>query len=273
MMPTPSPDTDPRTLERRALLGLPLVLAGLATACAAPGPGGPAHATTPATPMPPAPPSGRQSAANTAVHLTLQATMRHWISLPPGYADAPERRWPLIVFLHGSGERGSDLAKVKVHGLPMLLDRGAGIPAIVVSPQCDDDLDWDPHLLHALLLALKARWRIDERRVTATGLSMGGGGCWDWAMAYPDDLAGIAPVCGYGRRLRLQRMRAVPVKAYHGAQDTVVPPQAQQELVGLLRAAGGQAELTLYPGVGHDAWTPAYADDALLPWLLARQRA
>jgi predicted peptidase len=273
MTPTPSPDTDPRTLERRALLGLPLVLAGLATACAAPGPGGPAHATTPTTPMPPAPPSGPQLAANTAVHLTLQATMRHWISLPPGYADAPERRWPLIAFLHGSGERGSDLAKVKAHGLPMLLDQGASIPAIVVSPQCDDDLDWDPHLLHALLLALKARWRIDERRVTATGLSMGGGGCWDWAMAYPDDLAGIAPVCGYGRRLRLQRMRAVPVKAYHGAQDTVVPPQAQQELVGLMRAAGGQAELTLYPGVGHDAWTPAYADAALLPWLLARQRA
>jgi predicted peptidase len=101
---------------------------------------------------------------------------------------------------------------------------------------------------------------------------MGGAGCWDWAMAYPNDLAGIAPVCGYGRRLRMPRMQSVPVRAYHGADDTVVPVDEQQSLVAGLRGLGGQAELTVYPGIGHDAWNPAYADPALLPWLLARVR-
>ena len=85
-------------------------------------------------------------------------------------------------------------------------------------------------------------------------------------------MAAIAPVCGYGRPLRLPRLRAVPVRAYHGATDPVVPLSAQQALVTELRHLGGQAELTVYPGVGHDAWNPAYADQALLPWLLARQR-
>src|SRR5262249_34299586 len=109
-------------------------------------------------------------------------------------------------------------------------------------------------------------------RVTATGLSMGGAGCWDWAMSYPEDLAGIAPVCGYGRTLRVARMRAIPVRAYHGSDDTVVRPDEQRALVEALRMGGGQAELTIYPGVGHDAWTPAFADPGLVPWLLARQR-
>lgn len=244
---------DTPTLERRALLGLPLAFSGLAAA------GGSADTATPL-------------ATETAVQLTLQATLRHWVDLPDGYAAAPERRWPLIVFLHGGGERGHRLADARIHGLPKLLDAGTRVPAIVVTPQCEPDTDWDPHLLHALLLALQARWRIDARRVTATGLSMGGAGCWAWAMHYPDDLAGIAPVCGFGRATRIARMRAVPARAYHGEDDTVVPAQASRDLVAALRGAGGQAELTIYPGVGHDAWTPAYADPALLPWLLARQR-
>ncbi|WP_374569038.1 dienelactone hydrolase family protein [Ideonella sp.] len=247
--------TNPPDIDRRSLLGLPLALAAAA-----------GHAAT-------APADGHQAEWATPASLTLQATLRHWLYLPAGYHERPDKAWPLIVFLHGSGERGAQLDRVKAHGLPKLLAAGQAIPAIVVSPQCDDDLDWDPHLLHALLLALRGTWRIDPRRVSATGLSMGGGGCWDWAMAYPDDLAGIAPVCGYGSHLRLARMRGVPVRAYHGADDSVVPLSAQQTLVTELRGLGGQAELTIYPGVGHDAWNPAYADPALLAWLLARVKA
>jgi predicted peptidase len=261
-MTTNPPRDDPHHPERRALLGLPLVAAGLG-ACAANGPQ--------ATDLP-AGPATAPLATQTAVQLDLQATLRHWVDLPAGYADAPERHWPLIVFLHGAGERGERLGAVRVHGLPKLLDGGQAVPAIVVSPQCEADFDWDPHLLHGLLQALKTQWRIDERRVTATGLSMGGAGCWDWAMQYPGDLAGIAPVCGFGRWLRIARMHTVPVRAYHGLDDDVVPADASRRLVTALRGAGGQAELTLYPGVGHDAWTPAYADPGLLPWLLARQR-
>lgn len=246
---------DDPDLARRHLLGLPLALcAGCSTAAAPPAAGRQAEWATPAT-------------------LTLSATLRHWLYLPPGYGERAEQRWPLIVFLHGSGERGDDLGKVKAHGLPKLIAAGQDYPAIVVSPQCEDGDDWDPHLLHAMLASLRTRWRIDPQRVTATGLSMGGGGCWSWAMSYPQDLAGIAPVCGYGSHLRIERMRAVPVRAYHGEADTVVPLAEEQQLVNELRAAGGQADLTIYPGVGHDAWNPAYADPALVAWLLGRTRS
>ncbi|MFO1338737.1 MAG: alpha/beta hydrolase-fold protein [Burkholderiaceae bacterium] len=254
----------PTDIDRRTVLGLPLALSGLAAT---------ATAATAAAPATPAPAAGQQAPWATPATVTLHATLRHWLYLPPGYADEPTRGWPLIVFLHGSGERGSEIAKVKVHGLPKLIDAGLKPPAIVVSPQCEDDQDWDPHLLHGLLQSLRARWRVDPARVTATGLSMGGGGCWDWAMTYPDDLAGIAPVCGYGREMRIPRMRAVAVRAYHGEADTVVLPAEQKELVSALRMAGGRAELTLYPGVGHDAWNPAYADPGMLPWLLEQRRA
>jgi predicted peptidase len=247
---------DTALIDRRTLLALALAGTGA----------WPAAAATPGAP-------GTQAATDTPVSLTLQATLRHWLYLPPGYAEQAERRWPLIVFLHGAGERGHEMQRVKAHGLPKLLDAGLAAPAIVVSPQCDDDLDWDPHLLHALLLVLRNRLRIDPQRVTVTGLSMGGAGCWDWAMSYPEDLAGIAPVCGYGRALRVARMRPIPVRAYHGSDDTVVRPDEQRELVAALRMGGGDADLTIYPGVGHDAWIPAYADPGLLPWLLARRRA
>jgi predicted peptidase len=245
------PDLD---LSRRHLLALPLALATRTSGAAA------------------APANGQQAEWATPATLTLSATLRHWLYLPPGYAEKPEQRWPLIVFLHGSGERGQELGKVKAHGLPKLIEAGQKFPAIVVSPQCEDGDDWDPHLLHAMLGSLRTQWRIDPQRVTATGLSMGGGACWSWAMSYPLDLAGIAPVCGYGSHIRIERMRTVPVRAYHGAADTVVPVSAQQELVSELRAAGGRAELTIYPGVGHDAWNPAYADPALVAWLLGRSR-
>ncbi len=264
-MNTPPDDTG----RRRLLRHLPLAALAASTASLAPT----AMAASPTRPKPAKPADGQQGPWATPARVTVAATLRHWLYLPPDYARQPRRRWPLIVFLHGSGERGSEIAKVKVHGLPKLIDAGLKPPAIVVSPQCEDDQDWDPHLLHGLLQSLLKQWRIDPARVTATGLSMGGGGCWDWAMTYPDDLAGIAPVCGYGREMRIPRMRAVPVRAYHGEADTVVLPAEQKELVAALREAGGQAELTLYPGVGHDAWNPAYADPGLLPWLLERHRA
>jgi len=247
---------DEPDLARRQLLALPVALAA--------GSGARAAAAPPA--------SGHQAEWATPATITLSATLRHWLYLPPGHAEHPEQRWPLIIFLHGSGERGRDLAKVRAHGLPKLIEAGQNLPAIVVSPQCEDGEEWDPHLLHAMLQPLIAQWRVDARRVTATGLSMGGGGCWSWAMSYPQDLAGIAPVCGYGSDVRIERMRAVPVRAYHGAADTVVPLAVHQQLVNGLREAGGQAELTVYPGVGHDAWNPAYADPALVAWLLSRTR-
>lgn len=196
---------------------------------------------------------------------------RCWVWLPPGYAQRRER-WPLVVFLHGSGERGTDLEKVKVHGPPKLIAQGASWPCITVSPQLEDGARWNPERLHRLLQALQDRLHVDRQRCTATGLSLGGHGVWHWATAYPGDLAAIAPVCGYGDPARVAALRRVPVRAYHGDQDRVVLLAPHQACIDALRAAGGVASLTVYPGVGHDAWTPAYNDPGLLPWLLAQKQ-
>jgi predicted peptidase len=192
-----------------------------------------------------------------------------WLYLPPGYATSAAR-WPLVVFLHGSGERGTDLERVKTNGPPKLVARGTAYPFVLCSPQLEEGATWLPARLHALKLALQSRLRIDPSRVSATGLSLGGHGVWNWAAAYPDDLCAIAPVCGYGDPAAACRARQVPVRAYHGDADTVVPLARQQACIDALRSCGGQADFTVYRGVGHDAWTPAYDDPALAPWLVAQ---
>jgi len=239
-------------IARRALLASPLLM----TACM--------H--TPAAPQ-----LEGQHPFELPATAGLTEPVRMWLYLPPGYV-ASTRAWPLVVFLHGSGERGTELARVKAHGPPKLADRGANYPFILVSPQLDEGRRWDAVPLHALLLALQTRLRVDRDRVCATGLSLGGHGVWDWATAYPQDLAAIAPVCGFGEPEDVCRLRQVPVRAYHGAADSVVPLARQQECVDALRACGGSVELIVYPGVGHDAWNPAYDDPALVRWLMAQAR-
>lgn len=244
------------TLNRRQmLLTTPLLSSTLLGACASP-------------PVPPVPPEGLAAGEQRPWQLEGE---RFWIWLPRDYGQRREPV-PLMVFLHGSGERGTELQKVKVHGPPKLAAQGADYPCIVVSPQLEDGARWEPERLHRLLGALKARLYVDPQRCVGTGLSLGGFGVWHWATAYPQDLAAIAPVCGYGDAARVAAMRSVPVRAYHGDQDTVVPLAPHVACVQALRAAGGTASLTIYPGVGHDAWTPAYQDPELLPWLLAQRK-
>ena len=228
--------------------------------------------TLPPSPMSQAPRPGQQVAQAADLVATVRATLPYWLYLPPGYDADPQRRWPLLVFLHGSGERGNDLKAVKVHGPPAFIENRPGLPFIVVSPQAPADGAWDPHLLHALLGQLQTSLRIDPARVSATGLSMGGRGVWAWAMEYPGDLAAIAPVCGEGDEDRMARIAHLPVWAFHGEADTVVPFDLHRRAIQALRDAGGQPRWTTYPGVGHDAWTPAYAEPGLFDWLAAQRR-
>jgi predicted peptidase len=215
-----------------------------------------------------------------AISLTLPgepASERLWLSLPRGYLASAQQSqqsqaWPLVVFLHGSGERGEDLEAVKVHGPPKHAAQGRDYPFILASPQLAAGQRWSPERLHKLVAALRERLRIDADRVLATGLSLGGMGVWDWAAAYPDELAAIAPVCGFGDPAAVCRARLVPVRAYHGDADTVVPIAKQQACVDALRACGGRADFIVYPGEGHGSWNPAYDDAELVPWLMQQSR-
>lgn len=202
--------------------------------------------------------------------ITKQARLNYLLYLPPEY-DSQES-WPLIMFLHGRGERGNNLKLVRQHGPPKRIAEGDDFPFIVVSPQCPAGSYWTEELdaLAALLDDIIASYNVNTRRVYLTGMSMGGRGTWFLAGRYPERFAAIAPVCGAGLSwIAVERLRNMPVWAFHGDADTVVPTYESENMVGWLRDVGNEARLTLYPGVGHDSWTQAYNTPELYEWFLS----
>lgn len=210
----------------------------------------------------------RQSRAQLEVQVPVQ--LDYLLYLPEDYES--QDRWPLLLFLHGAGERGSDLELVKKHGPPKLIAEGRDFPFIVVSPQCPKHRWWHEYELVALLDDLARRHRVDTDRIYVTGLSMGGFGTWSLAAYARDRLAAIAPICGGGDRQRAKYFSHLPVWAFHGAKDTGVPPERSLEMIEALRQAGGTPRLTIYPDAGHDAWTETYNNPEFYEWLLSHKR-
>ncbi len=196
---------------------------------------------------------------------------RFLLYLPQGFANEG-RKWPLIIFLHGSGEAGNDLGKVKIHGPPMRVEGLEDFPFVVVSPQAPDSSGFDTDTLDALLDELLARLPVDPDRVYLTGLSMGGFATWQWAAERPERFAAIAPICGAGDVRRACRLKNVPVWAFHGARDDVVPIGPDQDMVDAVKACGGDVRFTVYPEGNHNAWTQTYANPRLYEWLLRQRR-
>ena len=200
--------------------------------------------------------------------------LRYLRFLPPGYGTHPDEKWPLIIFLHGMGERGNDLELVKIHGIPKIIERQPDFPFVVLSPQCPDETTWwDHHLtLKALLDETVANYAVDVHRIYLTGLSMGGYGTWSMATRYPELFAAIAPICGGGFPGLASALKDIPVWAFHGAEDAVVKLEVGQGMVDALRACGGNVRFTVYPGVGHDSWTQTYDNPELYQWFLQHTR-
>lgn len=217
-------------------------------------------------------PAGRPAQQAGQMERQVAVRLKYLIYLPKGYDQDTEKKWPLILFLHGAGERGDDLEKVKIHGPPKIVEKGRDLPFIVISPQCPADSWWEPFPLNALLDEVQERYRVDPDRVYLTGLSMGGFGTWELAARYPERFAAIAPICGGGNRLLAGRLKNIPVWAFHGDKDPVVPVGRTDEMVEALQRAGGQVKYTRYPGVQHDSWTAAYANPELYEWFLSHER-
>jgi predicted peptidase len=205
--------------------------------------------------------------------ITRNLSCRYLLFLPDGY-NKQKQGWPLILFLHGAGERGSDLKKVKIHGPPKIVEKQKDFPFIVVSPQCPED-DWWTDKIEVLIHLLDdivARYNVDTERIYLTGLSMGGYGTWALAAKYPERFAAIAPICGGGNRIMAFRLKDVPVWAFHGAKDNVVPLKQSEEMVDTIKAGGGNAKLTVYPDAGHDSWTETYNNRELYDWFLEHRK-
>ncbi|HMB89923.1 MAG TPA: prolyl oligopeptidase family serine peptidase [Rhodothermales bacterium] len=195
---------------------------------------------------------------------------QYLLYLPESYEQ--QAGWPLLLFLHGAGERGDDLEKVKIHGPPKLVEAGQDMPFIVVSPQVPESQRWSVTMLDGVLQEVVANYNVDADRIYVTGLSMGGFGTWDLAMAFPNRFAAIAPICGGGASHNACAIKDVPVWNFHGAKDTVVPIERSQEMVDALEKCGGDVRFTVYPEAGHDAWTETYDNPELYDWLLQHRR-
>jgi predicted peptidase len=204
--------------------------------------------------------------------ITIKTRLNYLLFLPAGY-EKSDKTWPLMLFLHGAGESGNDLAKVKAHGPPKIVGTKADFPFIVVSPQ-SAGRGWNADTLNALLDDIIAKYRVDKDRVYLTGLSMGGYGSWTLAAAHPEKFAAVAPICGGGNPADAKKLKDLPIWVFHGAKDPTVPIRRSQEMVEALKAAGNdKVKFTTYPDAGHDSWTETYSNPELYKWLLEQKRS
>jgi len=214
----------------------------------------------------------RQSEKGFKKTLSKKVSCKYLLYLPKGYEEKG-KKWPVIVFLHGAGERGGNLELVKKHGPPKMIGQGREFTFIIVSPQCPNDVWWPEQtdVLINLLDYIEKNYRVDTDRIYLTGLSMGGFGTWSWACAEPNRFAAIAPICGGGERYLATRLKDVPVWAFHGAKDNVVPVKRTEEMVEAVNKAGGKAKATIYPEAEHDSWTATYDNQELYDWFLTHR--
>lgn len=204
-------------------------------------------------------------------------------------AKKPEK-FPLVVFLHGAGERGDDNVKQLIHGMQDFASAAvqSKYPCFVVAPQCPNGQQWvdtpwtalshrmnpipspSMALVIQLIDELERDLPIDGNRIYVTGLSMGGFGTWDLVQRQPQRFAAAVPVCGGGDVTLAEKISRVPVWAFHGDQDTVVKPSRSTDMVEAMRKAGGKPHYTEYGGVGHNSWAATYRDPAMYKWLFSQ---
>jgi len=207
--------------------------------------------------------------------------MKYLLYLPPDYQPGGNQRWPLMLFLHGAGERGSDVQRVAIHGPMSLVKQGTNFPFLIVAPQCPTGQIWENEPLLQLLEEMGKKYAVDPKRVYLTGLSMGGYGTWKLGLAYPDKFAAIVPICGgcnmidvlLGPSDKANAFRSLPIWAFHGAKDDVVPlSESERVVAGLKKGGVKEVKFTVYPEAKHDSWKAAYQSPELYEWLMKQSR-
>lgn len=202
----------------------------------------------------------------------LMVSGEYLLYLPDGYEDQPQRDWPMIVYLHGVGEHGHDLNRLARTGLPRLLEDGLEIPFIVIAPQNTGELKrlWWTDLLAALVEDVTRNYRVDRSRIYLTGTSLGG--YTAWTLAWLDDrYAAIVPLSAWGYPDEVTQAADVPVWAFHGDGDFIVPAHRHEKLVEAHREAGGESRWSVISG-GHDITRQVYTQQELYDWLLQQRR-
>ncbi len=210
-------------------------------------------------------------AASLLIGCQTPIEQRYLLYLPDDYSEA--REWPLVFFLHGAGERGDDLDRVKVHGPPKLAEQGRSFPFVLVAPQVEKEGRWTVEFFDRVFDDVVSRYRIDRSRIYLTGLSMGGEGTWRVALAHPDRFAAIVPICGWSFPEDASTLKDVAIWVFHGAMDNVIPVSQSSVMVDALVRAGGRVRYTVYPDAEHDSWTVTYENPDLYEWMLGHRLA
>ncbi|MSU58514.1 MAG: phospholipase [Pedosphaera sp.] len=201
---------------------------------------------------------------------------------PKNYDAKSKQRWPLMLFLHGAGERGTNVQRVAIHGPMSLVRQGREFPFLIVAPLCPEGQRWENEGLLKLLEQVTRKFSVDTNRVYLTGLSMGGYGTWGLGVAHPEKFAAIAPICGGGSVIdiilagygkKVNPVKALPVWAFHGAKDPVVPLEESERMIKAMKKIGApEVKLTVYPNAEHNSWTETYNNPELYEWLLKHSR-
>jgi predicted peptidase len=206
-------------------------------------------------------------------HIEKKFTQKfhYLIYFPESYDRNDAVEWPLILFLHGGGERGNKLNRLKSIGpLRFVADRKQ-LPFIIVSPQLEKGKYWGPDSLKDFLTDIARDYKVDKKRIYLTGLSIGGKGTWETAMKYPELFAAIAPVSGWAKTDLLWKISNIPVWIFHGAKDPVVPVIASEVMADSLKKYNN-VKMTIYPEGMHNHWEETYNNENLYTWFLDHKK-
>lgn len=176
---------------------------------------------------------------------------------------------PLILFLHGSGEKGNDIEKVKVHG-PFKYLKTNNLDAYVLAPQCPENEYWDSEVLYRLILKIQKEYNIDSNRIYLTGLSMGGWGAWNLAFEHPETFAALVPIAGFVDRVPMIencKVATIPIRIFHGLLDDVVDVNYSISIYKKLKSCNADIKLTIFDDANHDSWTRVYDNKEIYDWM------
>jgi poly(3-hydroxybutyrate) depolymerase len=218
------------------------------------------------------PTPGRQTPGHAVLKTpdAIRYETKYLLYLPQAYAS--KKSWPLLLYLHGAGERGEDPSQLERQGPCHYISQGYGLPLIVLAPQCPKDQCWNSEQLLALLDCAEVEFNVDKDRVYVGGFSMGGRGTWELAAAAPDRFAAILPVAGTGNVEDAEKLKNLPLWAFHGDQDQIVPFQGSTEIIKAIKAHGGRPKLTVFEHTGHGIGNHVFSRTDVYQWLLRHKR-
>jgi len=197
--------------------------------------------------------------------------IQYIVKYPKNYDET--KKYPVIFFLHGSGSRGTDAYAIRKNDFFVVTEYLESFDFITVAPMCHEDTWFDVwESLRALALAVPDMPFCDDRRIYCIGVSMGGYAAWQLGMSLPQVFAAMVPICGGGMYWNAERLKNVPIWAFHGSDDTLVYPEESAKMVSAVNACGGDARLTVYEGIGHTVWLDVYSDAAVFEWLLSHEK-